>query len=220
MEQWPRVEAVIVGLLVLGGMALARTRRSLKPGRCSNYCSAMSRTTIMIVMALIAVGCTPGPDGVPRSAPSDVSGLTASCGPVETLPLQGEGHLVGDQEPPVPYNSSPPASGWHTSGGELFGVADESRPLREPEQVAILEAGGIVITYNGLETSEVEPLATLVTKNFPGQAALTHYDGLEPGQMALTAWGRLQLCSPPDPAAASAFIEAYATAGAAGEGQP
>ena len=139
-------------------------------------------------------------------------GGTAACGPVETIPVQGEGHLVGDQEPPVPYNSTPPTSGWHTSGDVAFEVFGPDQALTEPEQVTVLELGGVVVTYNGLEAADVDALAELVGGQFAGQAALTPYDQLAPGEVGLAAWGKLQICQAPDLDAVAAFIEANAEA--------
>lgn len=175
----------------------------------------MRRSARWLILVALAAGCTAEPAADPSpSAPPD-SGATASCGPVETFPLQGEGHLVGDQEPPVPYNSTPPTSGWHVSGDVAFTVSDEAEPLTQPEQVTVLELGGALITYNGIDDAQRDELAALVTEEFPGQAAMTSYDALEEGEMALTSWGRAQRCSQPDVAAARAFIAAYATAQAA-----
>jgi hypothetical protein len=153
-----------------------------------------------ILLGLLAAGC--GGDG--GAAPADGDGATAYCGPVETIPIQGEGHLVGDQDPPVAYSSTPPTSGWHTSGDVEFTVYDD--PLREPEQVTVLELGGVVISYRDLDDAAVTQLRDLVTGELAGQAALTPYDALEPGQVALTAWGTRQICDAVDPGAITAFV--------------
>jgi hypothetical protein len=157
-----------------------------------------------ILLGLLAAGC--GGDG--GAATADGGGATAHCGPVETIPIQGEGHLVGDQDPPVAYSSTPPTSGWHASGDVAFTVYDD--PLREPEQVTVLELGGVVISYHDLEDAAVTQLRDLVTGELDGQAALTPYDALEPGKVALTAWGTLQTCDAVDPAAITAFVAAHA----------
>lgn len=139
-------------------------------------------------------------------------GATDACGPVETIPVQGEGHLVGDQDPPVPYNSTPPTSGWHTSGDVAFSVYGPDDALREPEQVTVLELGGVVVSYNGLPEAEVSRLADLVSGEHAGRAALTPYDQLGEGEVAMTAWGKVQVCDSVDPAAIAAFVDAYAEA--------
>ena len=167
------------------------------------------RTLAAVLVCLLAAGCggeAPADEATGDGAP----GATAVCGPVETIPIQGEGHLVGDQDPPVPYNSTPPTSGWHTSGDVAFAVYGPDEALREPEQVTVLELGGVVVSYSGLEEAEVAALADLVSGEHAGQAALTPYDQLADGEMALTAWGKLQLCDAVDPDAVSAFVQEYA----------
>lgn len=168
------------------------------------------RMLLAVVMCLLAAACS-------EQAPSDnaadgTPGATDQCGPVETIPIQGEGHLVGDQDPPVPYNSTPPTSGWHTSGDVAFAVYGADEPLREPEQVTVLELGGVVVSYNGLAEADVATLADLVAGQYAGQAALTPYEGLGEGEVALTAWGKVQICDGVDTAAIDTFIDAYAQA--------
>ena len=166
----------------------------------------MQRLLCLFAVAALATACTS--DG--PSADATEPAATASCAAVETIPIQGEGHLVGDQEPPVPYNSSPPTSGWHTSSDVAIGTAPDDEPLTEPEQVTVLELGGVVVAHNGLATEEQASLEALVAEKFPGQAAATRYDELASGEVALTAWGKLQRCEALDLAAVEAFVQAYA----------
>lgn len=158
----------------------------------------------VLCVAVLLPACDREP---PAASASEPPPATASCAAAEIVPIQGQGHLVGDQEPPVAYNSVPPTSGWHTSTDVPTGVADE--PLSEPEQVAVLEQGGVVISHNGLEEADVEELERLVTERHPAEVALTSYDRLDPGAVALTAWGAVQLCEAVDIAAIEAFITAY-----------
>lgn len=167
---------------------------------------AVQRLLCLLAVAALAAACTP--EG-PSADASEDPAATASCAAVETVPIQGEGHLVGDQEPPVPYNSTPPTSGWHTSTDVAIGTAPDDEPLTEPEQVTVLELGGVVVAHNGLETQEQASLEALVAEKFPGQAAATRYDKLESGEVALTAWGKLQRCEALDLAAVEAFVQAY-----------
>lgn len=167
----------------------------------------------VLLLASLLTACsgeTPAAGGETAALASP--GPTEQCGDVESIPLQGEGHLVGDQEPPVPYNSTPPTSGWHTSSDVEFVVADEADPLTEPEQVTVLELGGVVVTYQGVDEAVRGELAAIIRSEYAGRAAMTPHPALGDGEMALTAWGRLQRCEAPDIAAARAFIEAFATA--------
>ena len=174
------------------------------------------RPVAALLFFVLLVGCggnPPEPTDPPTASEAAAGpGPTEHCGEVETVPIQGEGHLVGDQEPPVPYNSTPPTSGWHTAGDVPFVVADESDPLTEPEQVTVLELAGVVVTYNGLEDDARLQLADLVGTKYAGVAARTSYDALGEGEVALTAWGRLQRCDAVDLAAVESFITAFATA--------
>lgn len=161
---------------------------------------------------LLALAACDGDEPVAQA--TDTPTATEHCGPAETVPIQGEGHLVGDQEPPIPYNSTPPTSGWHTSTDVPIVTAPDDQPLREPEQVTVLEQGGIVVTHNGLPTEEYEQLERTVTDRYAGQVALTPYEQLGDGEVAMTAWGVLQRCDAVDLEALETFVEAYAQRGA------
>ncbi len=131
---------------------------------------------------------------------------------MEQVPIQGGSHLIGDQEPPVDYNSTPPTSGWHTSGLALT-VAGEDDPLTEPEQVSVLEAGGVVVSYRGLRPEDVRALEAAVAPRFADRVAVTPYDQIDNGEVALAAWGRLQRCQELDLGALNAFVTAHAPNG-------
>ena len=167
----------------------------------------MVRALCLLLLAVVAAGCN---SADPAAEASEEPGATASCGPVETVPIQGEGHLVGDQEPPVPYNSTPPTSGWHTATDVAAIVAPDADPLSEPEQVTVLELGGVVISHNGMGREDRQRLESLIAEHYSGAVALTQYDKLDRGQVALTAWGKLQHCDALDVAAVEAFVAAYA----------
>ena len=163
-----------------------------------------------VVVATVLIGLLAAACGEQAPADDAELGATDVCGPVETIPVQGEGHLVGDQEPPVPYNSTPPTSGWHTSGDVAFTVYGPDEALREPEQVTVLELGGVVVSYNELADDDLAALTELVSGEHAGKAALTPYDQLGTGKVAMTAWGTLQTCDAVDLDAVSAFIAAHA----------
>ena len=154
--------------------------------------------TIVSVLVVGLAGCKP--NGGAGAGP---------CGPVEHPQLQSGGHLLGDREPPVPYSSTPPTSGWHASGKPLFGSATTAQPLSEPGQVSVLEAGGVVISYRDLAPAELATLES-VERDFPDQVALTPYAKLAPHELALTAWGTLQRCDGVDAGIVRGFIEAHA----------
>jgi hypothetical protein len=145
--------------------------------------------------------------GDPPSAAEPTADPT--CGEEEQPPPQAGSHLIGDAEPPVPYSSTPPTSGWHSSGALEVTVHDESDPLSEPEQVSVLEADGVVVTYRDLAEEDVAALEELVRTDYDGRVAVTPYEALEPGQVALTAWGVLLRCEGLDLDAVRRFADAH-----------
>jgi hypothetical protein len=164
-------------------------------------------TLAITVAALTLSACGSLPDEEAVSTP--VADTGQACGPVEEPPLQAGSHLIGDAEPPVPFSSTPPTSGWHASGALEVTVHGADDPLSEAEQVSILEADGAVITYRDLDDADVTALADLVGSGYDGRVALTPYDALEPGTVALTSWGTLQRCDGLDLAAVRSFLEAH-----------
>ena len=160
-----------------------------------------------LMLSLLVVAC--GGGGAESSRPP----ATAACEAVEFPRLQGGLHLIGDREPPVPYSSTPPTSGWHTLAGVDIGVRGEADPLTEPEQVGILELGGIVVTHGALSPPLLEELHAFVRQHYDGRVAVTPYDELDGGAVAFTAWGALQRCEELDLEALAAFADAYGAPG-------
>lgn len=166
-----------------------------------------------VALLLSAGACT---DDAPETHPttSELPGGPASggCAPVEHPPEESGGHLLPQATPPVPYGTRPPASGWHASGVVSPGV--HAQPLTEPQQVAVLEGGRIVISWRALPQAaraELEAFAGI----HANRVVSTPYDGIEPGQVVFTAWGVLQHCRGFDPEAAAAFLDRYAGRGPA-----
>ena len=154
---------------------------------------------------LFGVACNPSL----QSQENPTAGGTDVCEPVQTFAIQAGQHLLGGQDPPVPYSSTPPTSGWHTSGFADVSIRDEAQPLSEPEQVSILEIGAVVVTYNELAPPDVQQIIDVVTDGFSRRVAVTPYDKLEPGQVAMAGWGVLQRCDGVDVDALRNFISSY-----------
>lgn len=178
-------------------------------------------TGVVLACALAACGsqtaspatpATPSPTtttvttGEPEPGPEPV----VACAPVEEPPLQSGSHLIGDQDPPVPYSSIPPTSGWHASGAFTIGVQPPELPLSEPQQVSVLEAGGVVVTYGDLADEDRASLEAHVGDHHDGRVAVTAYPALAAGEVAFTAWATLQRCERLDLAALDAFVDAHA----------
>ena len=184
---------------------------------------AMRRLTLTLIAVLLLTACNGDPPTVSPSseptqpgtaAPDETAAPTQqACGAEKKIPVQGQGHLVGDQKPPVPYNSVPPTSGWHASGDVPIAVAPPDKPLTEPEQVTVLELGGVVVSYAKLPAHDLKALTALVKGKLAGVAALTRYDKLDAGEIALSGWGVLQRCTRVDKAAISAFAKKHAGGG-------
>ncbi len=157
----------------------------------------MRRLVLLAVGALLA-GCA-------TAAGDPLAG--ADCEPLERPQLQEGSHLLGDAPPPVPYSSSPPTSGWHSSGRPL----DPGTYLDEvsgPEQVRVLEQGGIVVAYDPtLPEDRVEALQRL-PEEVDGIVVTPYAAATAP--VSLTAWGVLQLCEDVNAGEVAAFRDAHA----------
>lgn len=157
----------------------------------------MTGRNLLAAVALVLAGCS---GGDPLAA--------ADCGPVERPQLQEGSHLLGDNEPPVPYSSSPPTSGWHSSGRPL----DPGTYLDEvsgPQQVRVLEQGGVVVAHDpSLPEDAVEALQR-VPEQVDGVVVTPYADAAAP--VTLTAWGVLQRCESVTADEVAAFFEAHAT---------
>ncbi len=159
-----------------------RTASRISEATTGRISQPRSTLLIAVVLTLTLSGCTGAT--LPGSA-------ATACAPVEEHPTTPGGHLLGDTAPPEEYSTVPPTSGWHTSGPPRFGVAQP--PLSEPEQVSVLEQGGVVISYRDLPMDSLRRLREIAEAH-PDRVALTAYRRLEEGTLALTAWGALQRC--------------------------
>ena len=141
---------------------------------------------------------------------------TAACAAPELPSVQAGLHLIGDREPPVPYSSTPPTSGWHRSGVGGPGVVAE--PLSEPVQVGLLERGLVVVTHGPLSDADARVLADLAGEH-PDSLVVTPYAPLGAGEVVAAAWGVLQRCTEVDAEALATFVRYYADPAASGHGE-
>ena len=160
---------------------------------------------ISVLVLVLAVACSRGAEGGAGSA-------AQTCDAPETPRLQAGEHLIGDREPPVPYSSIPPTSGWHSSGAFEIAIQPPDDPLTEPEQVSVLEAGGVVVTYNDIPDDDRAALVQRISRRYSGRVALTRYEKLPPGRVAFTGDGVLQRCGGLDLDALDAFVAKHADA--------
>lgn len=161
-----------------------------------------ARATVAACLVALAAGCSPGGSTDPADPLAE-----ADCEPVEHPQQQEGSHLIGDQEPPVPYSSSPPTSGWHTSGRPL----DPGTYVEEvsgPEQVSVLEHGGVVVSHDpSLPDDQLERVQRLPEQ--VDDVVVTPYaQALAP--VTLTAWGVLQRCQEVTAEDVAAFRDTHA----------
>lgn len=149
-----------------------------------------------LLTGLFAVGCSGGD-------------AARACGQEERPPEQSGGHLIGDAGPPRPYNSVPPTSGWHSAGAPRYGVHDE--PLTEPEQVTVLELGGVVLSHGEIPAEERAELEAIARRH--ERVAVTPYDRLKTGEVAMAAWGVLRRCDGVHLDTIARFVDAHAGTG-------
>lgn len=162
----------------------------------------MSRLAPLILATGLVLGaCTAGePGGATTEA---ASSAPVGCGEVERPPVQVSSHLIGDAEPPAPYSSVPPTSGWHSAEAPEPGFAPE--PLSDPQVVSALEAGLVVVAV-GPGRDLDDPVLEDLADQFRDRMLVTAYEPEMPTDVALLTWGALQRCDTIDPAAITPFV--------------
>jgi hypothetical protein len=170
--------------------------------------------TLALVATLGATACGDGGGAAapatspPTTAPPATSTTApATCTEVrERLDPASAQHLLpGAPEPR--YLTDPPTSGAHAVGTLPTGALDA--PIPRPVQVAILEAGGVIVQYAGLPPADIERLRALAG----GDVRVAPADRL-PAPVVATAWTWKLTCSAVDPAALQRFVAAHAGKGA------
>ena len=103
-----------------------------------------------LAVLLLLTGCGGGGGG----------GGDARCGSDIEEPLDPGSvqHLLPGAPEPA-YSSDPPTSGPHLAGGAPQGAQD--KPVARPAQVALLEAGGVMLQYRDLTPADLRRLRTL-----------------------------------------------------------
>ena len=135
-------------------------------------------------------------------------GGSACAEPVrERLDPNSALHLLPGADVP-PFSTHPPTSGAHQLGNWPTGLLDG--PIDEPVQVALLEAGEVLVQYDGLDDAEREELERLA--RLP-QVTIAPNDDL-PAAVVATAWTYKQTCSAVDVDALRGFVRAHAGKGA------
>ncbi|MCS7198272.1 MAG: peptidylprolyl isomerase [Candidatus Bipolaricaulota bacterium] len=147
----------------------------------------------------------------------EVTGKWSDDKPGMPVALQ-ESRPISPGQEHEPYNSTPPTSGAYIDGEIVFGVHQEA--IAEGLQVRALRGGAVLIQY-GPETdpSTVTELTNLL-KRLQNEHAekycrliLAPYEKLEPKQLALTAWGRIDKLSSYDESRVQGFIDEWINKG-------
>jgi hypothetical protein len=133
----------------------------------------------------------------------------SACGEVfeEEFDTQSSLHIAEGTE--VKYLTWPPTSGPHTSGAIPSG--NIAQPLSGPVQVSILEAGQVLIQYEGASEGEIKDLTELAAEN----VVVARGERL-PQKIVTTAWTTKQTCGGVDMGSHREFIEVYALPGPPG----
>jgi|GEM_PF-294506 len=148
----------------------------------------------------------------------EVTGKWSDDKPGMPIPIQEVFGPISVGQEHEPYNSTPPTSGAYAEGEIAFGVHQES--IAEELQVWALRGGAVLIQY-GPETdaTTITQLGDLV-KRLQNEHAekycrliVAPYEKLEPKQLVLTAWGRIDKLSSYDENRIESFIDEWINKG-------
>jgi hypothetical protein len=129
----------------------------------------------------------------------------SGCGPEQPQaidPSSSQHLLPGAPEPA--YTTNPPTSGAHAPGNYPSGAL--SAPIAKPAQVAMLEAGAVLIQYDSISAAQLRELQGIVADH-EGVTVAPNDTLAEP--VVATAWTYLMRCSRVDKAALESFVQAH-----------
>lgn len=141
----------------------------------------------VVVVAALAISYAVWASTRPKALTGSV-GSAGSTGrakaPIVTVPDQGRDHVPPGQPHP-PYNSNPPASGWHYGTTSPWGFHNEELP----DELVIhnLEHGGIWITYKSADDTEVVDRLLALSRRFPRKIIITLRTKND-SRIAVVAW--------------------------------
>jgi hypothetical protein len=124
--------------------------------------------------------------GEPVAGQSTRPGVTATPAKprIVTVRDQGRDHVAPGQPHP-PYNSNPPASGWHYPSTASWGFHNSALP--DELMIHNLEHGGIWITYKDDRDSAVVDALVVLAREFPRKLVIT-YRPANDSPIAVVAW--------------------------------
>lgn len=128
--------------------------------------------------------------------------------------MRTKNHVDQDDNPDndvVVYNSAPPASGDHWSAANRCGFFDD--PVPDERIVHNLEHSNIVISYHLPDPADVASLEDYYNDMNEGWrnhfTVVRPYDQIAAGQVALSAWGVIDVMDGVDPERIDRFYEHY-----------
>lgn len=175
-----------------------RRRETEEKKRAEARKESLRRNLVTIVVALVVTAVVVVAIVMQRGDSGSISGdvggsaAAANCTDVESPDDQGREHIPNDETHP-PYSSSPPTSGPHY---EIPAANNFFTEQLAPEQlVHNLEHGQIVIWYNPDADEELLGQVETLFRQEPNATVAAPYTDIEaPYEIALTAWGKLQMC--------------------------
>ena len=197
------------------GQALSRraraagARSSSRPGRKRPnklYVVASAVIAVLVIAGFALGGLTGGGHG------GDTSGSSSQFveGIGERQQIVSSTHR--DVGTDIVYSSFPPTSGDHYPPEALQECGFYEDGMRDEVAVHHLEHGNIVVSYNLLDSGQVDQLRNVMgdirVANIWGIAR--SYDKIPEGQVALAAWGVLDRMDGVDERRITQFFEAYA----------
>ena len=123
------------------------------------------------------------------------------------VPTTGADHVpVGTV---VTYSTTPPTSGSHWGAPADCGIYDEGLP--DERVVHNMEHGHVIISYNLPNTGDAASLLQLATDlpNLENWGIVRPYSEIDPGTVAMTAWGVMDLVQGVDEESIRTFYQTY-----------
>ena len=179
---------VLGGVLTVAGIALVEGR--IRRVRGAPVMAA-------VVALFLLGGCGNGDGG---------GAARGTCGPdtEEALDPGSVQHVLpGGPEPS--FATDPPSSGPHLAGGQVSGV--QRQPVDRLVQVAVLEAGGVVVQHKDLDGAGRRRLEALAERD----VVVAPNPGL-PAPVVVTAWQRRLVCGragPEEAGAVERFVDEH-----------
>ncbi len=139
-------------------------------------------------------------------------GATEFCDPIQTFQIEDRSHAPEGQ--PVTYAQDPPAGGQHWGSPPPPDDGFYSTEIPKELTTHSLEHGQIVIWYNLGDEETARRLEDAVKEKKSFLVAVPRSEPLPEGaRMALTAWGKSQLCRQFDLRALRQFQDAFKNRG-------